>query len=233
MWDVLVCEDFTNLREALVDFLEESGRWTVRAVADGQGLRQQLVNRLPDVLLLDVGLPHESGVDIAGWLRATHPDVGIVLLSGRGAPPDRLAGWRAGADAYLIKPAEMEEVELVLRSVAQRVRASAPPSAPGGVSFSRRQGALTGLNGQVQKLTSRESALLHALAMSPGVLVEVETLRTLLWTEDVKDVDFHNALFSLVRRLRRKLELCDLPPGAIAVMRGRGYRFTASLHLLP
>ena len=130
MWDVLVCEDFTNLREALVDFLEESGRWTVRAVADGQGLRQQLVNRLPDVLLLDVGLPHESGVDIAGWLRATHPDVGIVLLSGRGAPPDRLAGWRAGADAYLIKPAEMEEVELVLRSVAQRVRASAPPSAP-------------------------------------------------------------------------------------------------------
>ncbi|MFP8777619.1 response regulator transcription factor [Hydrogenophaga sp. RWCD_12] len=233
MWNVLVCEDFTNLREALVDFLEESGRWSVRAVADGQALRQQLVDRLPDVLLLDVGLPHESGVDIARWLRSTYPGIGIVLLSGRGAPPDRLAGWRAGADAYLLKPAEMEEVELVLRSVVQRARTAASPSSPGSVSFSRQRGTLTGLSGQEQRLTSREGALLHALAMSPGVLVEMDTLCTLLWTEGEREVDFNNALFSLVRRLRRKLELCDLPPDAIAVMRGRGYRFTASLHLLP
>lgn len=233
MWDVVVCEDFTNLREALVDFLEESGQWRVRAVADGQSLRQQLVERLPDVLLLDVGLPHESGVDIARWLRSTYPEIGIVLLSGRGAPPDRLAGWRAGADAYLLKPAEMEEVELVLRSVVQRGKPALPVPQKLGVRFSRRHGTLTGLCGQVQRLTSREATLLHVLALSPGATVEVDTLRTLLWTDDEQEVDLHNALFSLVRRLRRKLEAFDLPPDAIAVMRNRGYRFTANLQMDP
>lgn len=231
MWDVLVCEDFVDLREALVDYLEESGQWRVRAAGNGAVLRQLLVERVPQVLLLDVGLPHESGIDIARWLRSAYPEVGIVMLSGRYSSHDRLAGWRAGADAYLLKPAEMEEVELALKAVVQRTR-----RAPGAeqataplVRFNRLQGTLTGFDGQVHRLAPREAALLQVLAQSPGSVVEVHTLRRLLWTEEDLDTDVNNALFSLVRRLRRKLETCGLDESAISVMRGRGYRFSATL----
>jgi DNA-binding response OmpR family regulator len=120
MWDVLVCEDFTDLREALVDFLHDSGHWRVRAVSDGQGVRLALAEHVPDVMLLDVGLPQESGTEVARWVKAAHPGLGIVMLSGRSSPADRLAGWRCGADVYLLKPAEMEEVELALTALVKR-----------------------------------------------------------------------------------------------------------------
>lgn len=228
LWDVLVCEDFVDLREALVDYLEETGQWRVRAAGNGAVLRQLLVERVPQVLLLDVGLPHESGIDIARWLRSTYPEVGIVMLSGRYSAADRLAGWRAGADAYLLKPAEMEEVELALKAVVQRARRT-PDATETAVRFNRRQGTLTGTSGQVHRLAPREAALLQVLAQSPGAIVEVHTLRRLLWTEEDAETDVNNALFSLVRRLRRKLEACGLDESAISVMRGRGYRFSAVL----
>lgn len=231
MWDVLVCEDFVDLREALVDYLEETGQWRVRSAGNGAVLRRLLVERVPQVLLLDVGLPNESGIDIARWLRSAYPEVGIVMLSGRYSSSDRLAGWRAGADAYLLKPAEMEEVELALKAVVQRsgrVPDAVPAAAP-LVRFNRRQGTLTGFDGQVHRLAPREAALLQVLAQSPGSIVEVNTLRRLLWTEEDAETDVNNALFSLVRRLRRKLETCGLDESAISVMRGRGYRFSATL----
>lgn len=230
-WDVLVCEDFVDLREALVDYLEETGQWRVRAAGNGAVLRQLLVERVPQVLLLDVGLPHESGIDIARWLRTAYPDVGIVMLSGRYSSADRLAGWRAGADAYLLKPAEMEEVELALTAVVQR--GSRAPDAASAlapvVRFNRRQGILTGTDGQLHRLAPREAALLQVLAQSPGSIVEVSTLQRLLWPDEDPETDVNNALFSLVRRLRRKLEACGLDESAISVMRGRGYRFSAAM----
>ncbi|GLS14855.1 MULTISPECIES: response regulator transcription factor [Hydrogenophaga] len=233
MWDVVVCEDFVNLRDALVEYLAETGYWRVRSVSSGQALRQQLVERVPHVLLLDVGLPHESGIDIARWVKATHPGIGIVMLSGRFSPSDRLLGWRAGADAYLLKPAEMEEVELALKSVATRM-AAAQPAGTQPAQIARldvAKGLLTGADGHSSRLTTRETMLLHVLAMSNGTVVENDTLRRLLWADEDEEVDYHNALFSLVRRLRRKLETCGFPQETITGIRGRGYRLSATLQL--
>lgn len=235
MWDLVVCEDFDSLRESLTDYLLESGQWSIRAVRDGQALRQQLVERVPDILLLDVGLPGESGVDLAQWVRATYPSVGVVMLSGRSSARDRLAGWRAGVDVYLVKPVESEEVALALRAVLGR---SNPPVTPaGGVSGPRlrlAQRCLESVDGQRIILTQREAMALQMLAQSPGVIVESDALRDTLWPNDDDeddDTDYQNALFSLIRRVRRKLEATGLPADAISVVRGRGYRFNRSSSL--
>src|SRR3990167_184148 len=235
MWDVLVCEDFTNLREALVDYLNDSGVWRVRAVSDGQGVRQALAERVPYVLLLDVGLPQESGIEVAQWAKAAHPGLGIVMLSGRSSPADRLAGWRCGADVYLLKPAEMEEVELALTALVKRGQPAAvgPETTESVPVLQFVKGQLICPGGESCQLTTREAMLLHALALSHGSVVEAETLRGLLWSgqEDNVDIDHNNALFSLVRRLRRKLDGMGFPADALSVVRGRGYRLDCPLRL--
>lgn len=227
MWDVLVCEDSDALRESLTDYLMESGEWTVRAACDGLGLRRQFVERVPDMLLLDVGLPGESGVELTRWVRSTYPAVGVVVLSGRFSANDRLEGWRAGADVYLVKPVAPEEVELALKAVLTR----AMPV----IESERRRNALRlvlarrcleAADGQCTPLTSREAMALQMLAQSPGVIVASDALRELLWPKEDDDTDYQNALFSLIRRLRRKLEAAGLSPDAIAMVRGRGYRFS-------
>lgn len=226
MWDVVICEDFDNLRESLAEYLQESGQWTVRAVRDGQALRGQFIERVPDLLLVDVGLPGESGIELTLWVRSAYPSVGVVMLSGRYSASDRLAGWRSGTDVYLVKPVEMEEVELALKAVVAR-------AAPSGEAARRESGprlmlasrCLEGGNGQRVGLTSRELMVLQMLAQSPGVIVESEALRAMLW-RDEEEADYQNALFSLVRRLRRKVETVGVQADAIVMVRGRGYRFS-------
>lgn len=230
MWDLVVCEDFDSLRDSLTDYLRESGQWSVRAVRDGQALRQQLVERVPDILLLDVGLPGESGIELAQWVRSAYPSVGVVMLSGRSSAIDRLAGWRAGVDVYLVKPVDPEEVALALRAVLARSKPTmaATDDAPAPRLVLARR-CLERAGGHGIALTPRETMALQMLAQSPGVIVESDALRDMLWPnddDDDDDTDYQNALFSLMRRVRRKLEAAGLPADAISVVRGRGYRFT-------
>lgn len=232
MWDVVVCEDFDSLRDSLRDYLQAGGQWSVRAVSDGQSLRQQLIERVPDILLLDVGLPGESGIDLMQWIRTAYPSVGVVMLSGRSSPSDRMAGWRAGADVYLVKPVDPEEVELALQAVMARSTRSVVPANPvPGPRLVVARRCLESTDGQCTMLTPRETMALQMLAQSPGVIVESNALREVLWPNDGDDMDYQNALFSLIRRVRRKLETAGLPADAISVIRGRGYCFNRSSNL--
>lgn len=231
MWDVIVCEDFTDLREAMADYLRESGQWQVRAVGDGQALRQTLVERAADVLLLDVGLPLESGIEIARWAKAAYPALGIVMLSGRTSPSDRLAGWRAGTDGYLNKPAQMEEVELALKAIVMRGQSAQALSTPAQNApvLLVQQDVLVSIDGVRCRLAPRETMLLQVLAMPHGSLVLQDTLVGMLWPDDGENQE--NALFSLVRRLRRKLDGLGFPADALTAVRGRGYKLRAPLRL--
>jgi DNA-binding response OmpR family regulator len=227
----MVCEDFTDLREAMADYLRESGQWQVRAVGDGQALRQTLVDRGADVLLLDVGLPHESGLEIARWAKAAYPALGIVMLSGRTSPSDRLAGWRAGTDGYLSKPAQMEEVELALKAIVMRGQPApaSPTPEPTAPVLLVQQDLLVSTDGVSCRLAPRETMLLQLLAMPLGSVVLQDTLVDMLWPDGGENQE--NALFSLVRRLRRKLDGLGFPADALTAVRGRGYKLRAPLRL--
>ena len=126
---ILVVEDDPRLRERLARYLTGEG-FRVTAAADAAEARTQLRAIAPDLMVLDVMMPGESGLELTQSLRAERRgDLPILLLTARGAPEDRIAGFEAGADDYLGKPFEPRELVLRIRALLRRAPAPAAPDA--------------------------------------------------------------------------------------------------------
>jgi two-component system phosphate regulon response regulator OmpR len=221
---ILVVEDDARLRERLARYLTGEG-FRVTAAADAAAARARMRGISPDLLVLDVMMPGESGFDLTRSLREEQGhDMPILMLTARGAPEDRIAGFEAGADDYLPKP--FEPRELVLRIRALLRRAPAPAAAPvssgpiriGMASFDLERGELTGPNGPI-RLTGGEAALLTALASRPNEILSREEIAAALGTDDAGE----RAVDVQVTRLRRKIEADPREPRFLHTVRGRGY----------
>ena len=118
--EVIVVEDNQMVLEALVDHLQSEG-FRVRGVETGQALDAALAVRLADALVLDLNLPFADGISIAKRIRRALPGIGILILSARVQPRDRVDGYESGADVYLPKPVSPQELTLALRTLCSRV----------------------------------------------------------------------------------------------------------------
>jgi len=219
---VLVVDDDVRLRTLLSRYLAEQG-FRVSAASHAAEARDKMRVFHPDLLVLDVMMPGETGLSLTSALRAERADVPILLLTARGAPEDRIAGFEAGADDYLPKPFEPYELVLRLRAMLRRrVAAAAPePAGPvrlGVLAFDVERAELAGPEGVVH-LTGGEAALLQVLARKPGEVLSreeiVETLRM--------DEAGERAIDVQVTRLRRKIEADPREPRFLHTVRGRGY----------
>jgi len=180
----------------------------------------------PDLMVLDVMMPGEGGLAFTAALRNEIGDiVPVLLLTARGAPEDRIAGFEAGADDYLGKP--FEPLELVLRIRALLRRSAPAPAAPampagplplGALSFDLARGELSGPGG-VLRLTGGEAALLTALAGKPNEVLSREDIAAALAMDDAGE----RAIDVQVTRLRRKIEADPREPRFLHTVRGRGY----------
>lgn len=167
-----VVEDDAELRERiLLPALQAAG-------FDAVGFRSALElyrewTRAPfDLVLLDVGLPDEDGVEIARHLRALGGAMGLVIYSAHGRSADRLRGLRAGVDAYLVKPLEMEEVVQTLRNLGRRVQAGGVGAAGGpGWSLAQRGWVLETPAGIPVNLSRNEREIMTVLAARAGETV--------------------------------------------------------------
>jgi len=173
--------------------------------------------------VLDVMMPGESGLTLTESLRREQgSEMPVLLLTARGAPEDRIAGFEAGADDYLGKP--FEPRELVLRIRALLRRAPAQPETPqgpvrlGALRFDIERGELSGPDG-VMRLTGGEVALLTALARNPNGVLSREAIATTLGMDDAGE----RAIDVQVTRLRRKIETDPREPRFLHTVRGRGY----------
>ena len=219
---VLVVDDDARLRALLSRYLAEQG-FRVTTAGHAAEARDKLRVVQPDLLVLDVMMPGETGLSLTGALRAERRDVPILLLTARGAPEDRIAGFEAGADDYLGKPFEPYELVLRLRAMLRRV---APPAVPepagpvrlGALVFDVDRGELTGPGGIVH-LTGSEAALLQALARKPGEVLSREEIVDTLHMDEAGE----RAIDVQVTRLRRKIEADPREPRFLYTMRGRGY----------
>src|SRR6185437_12200780 len=165
---ILVVEDDARLRDRLARYLAGEG-FRVSTAADAADARGRLRAINPDLIVLDVMMPGESGLQLTESLRRENAsDLPVLLLTARGAPEDRIAGFEAGADDYLGKPFEPRELVLRIRAMLRR----APPQvAEGPVGplqlgvfiFDPDRGELRAASGPV-RLTGGEAALLSALA---------------------------------------------------------------------
>jgi two-component system phosphate regulon response regulator OmpR len=220
---LLVVDDDARLRNLLQRFLSEQG-FRVSAAADAMAARQALASMSFDLLVLDVMMPGESGLDLTESLRRDGHEVPILMLTAAGAPDDRIAGFERGADDYLAKPFDPRELALRIRTILKR----AAPAAPSGLSmapvqlgphwFDPERGELRGQDG-TQRLTGGEAALLSALARRAGDVLTREEIAAALGTPEAGE----RAIDVQVTRLRRKIEPDPREPRFLQTIRHRGY----------
>ncbi|MBR0671352.1 response regulator [Neoroseomonas soli] len=221
---LLVVDDDARLRDLLQRFLTEQG-FRVTAVADAAAARRSIAAMMFDLLVLDVMMPGESGLALAESLRRDGDEVPILMLTARGAPEDRIAGFEHGVDDYLAKPFDPRELALRIRTILRR---AAPASAPQPLSaapvqlglrwFDIERAELRGPEGVV-RLTGGEASLLQALARRVGEVLSREEIGAALGTPEAGE----RAIDVQVTRLRRKIETDPREPRFIQTIRHRGY----------
>ncbi|MGC1407812.1 MAG: response regulator transcription factor [Acetobacteraceae bacterium] len=219
---ILVVDDDARLRALLSRYLAGEG-FRVTTAETATEARDKLRFMHPDMLVLDVMMPGENGLTLTESLRREQrSEMPVLLLTARGAPEDRIAGFEAGADDYLGKP--FEPRELVLRIRALLRRAPAQPETPQGpvrlgvLRFDIERGELSGPDG-VMRLTGGEVALLTALARNPNGVLSREEIAATLGMDDAGE----RAIDVQVTRLRRKIEADPREPRFLHTVRGRGY----------
>lgn len=223
---VALLEDDLLLRDrVLLPGLRDFG-FEVSGLETAAELHAHLKIQPTDIVVLDVGLPDQSGFMVARQLRNQSPSLGIVMLTGRGETPDRVRGLSEGADAYLSKPVEIELLAATLHSLARRVRGENDPAAAAqGWRLDGGGWCLVAPSGGNVALTKSERRLFQRLLASSGEIVTREALIATL-TENVYDFDTHR-LDSMIHRLRRKVaEACGERLPLIAV-HGEGYVLNA------
>jgi two-component system phosphate regulon response regulator OmpR len=221
---ILVVDDDARLRALLSRYLAGEGfRVTTAETATDARAKLRAIN--PDMLVLDVMMPGESGLSLTEALRREQGhDMPVLLLTARGAPEDRIAGFEAGADDYLGKPFEPRELVLRIRALLRRVPAAVPetPAGPvqlGALTFDTERGELRDAESAV-RLTGGEVALLTALARKPNEVLSREEIGAALGMDDAGE----RAIDVQVTRLRRKIEPDPGFPRYLRTVRGRGYR---------
>jgi DNA-binding response OmpR family regulator len=207
------------VREALRRGLGAEG-FSVREAADGTRAIAEVENRPPQAIVLDVTMPGLSGVDVVGRLRGDGHRMPVCILSARDEVEDRVAGLRAGADDYVVKPFALRELVARLRALV-RLYETADTSVVvvGDVAVDPARRVVT-RGGRDLELTAREFDLMLAFARSPGQVLSRAQLLDLVWGY-TWDVDT-NVVDVFTGYLRRKME-ADSELRMIHTVRGVGY----------
>jgi DNA-binding response OmpR family regulator len=222
---LLLVEDDRMIGESLRGALRLEGH-AVDWVRDGASAQGTLASERFDLVLLDLGLPMSAapgaetqpggGLDVLRALRAKQDATPVIVLTARDGPGDKVAGLDAGADDYLVKPFELDELGARIRAVMRRHSGRAEPAlAFGGVTLDPATRQVT-QGGAPVLLSAREFAVLEALMQRPGALLSRAQLEDRLygWGEEIES----NAVSVYIHQLRRKLG-----PQFIQNVRGVGY----------
>jgi two-component system, OmpR family, response regulator QseB len=216
---LLLVEDDIMIGRAARQGLVAAG-FTVDWVTDGHAAQLALANDVYDLALLDLGLPGKDGMTVLQELRAVRNALPVLIITARDSVPDRIAGLNAGADDYVLKPFDLDELVARVRALLRRRAGAASPLLESGritLDPVRRE---VRLDGQEVSLSAREFALLEALMQRPGAVLSREQLEDAIygWGEEVGS----NAVEVHLHNLRRKI-------GAETIrnVRGVGYKVSA------
>lgn len=213
---VLLAEDDQMIALGLVAAMRKAG-YAVDHVGDGSAADAALLAQSYDLVVLDLGLPRLSGIEVLKRLRSRKGTVPVLILTAQDAIDDRVRGLDAGADDYLPKPFSLAELLARIRALTRRGTGNPTHIVHGALSYDQAD-RVARLNGEILELSARELALLEILLLRAGRLVGKEQLIDQLcsWGEEVSS----NAIEVYVHRLRKKLEAGDV---RIATVRGLGY----------
>jgi two-component system OmpR family response regulator len=216
---LLLAEDDPILANGLTAQLNGAG-FTVEHAPNGPVAEYLLSRHNFDIAIIDLGLPMIDGLTVLKKLRATRPDLPVVVLTALDKLDSRLAGLNAGADDYMTKPFDFPELEARLRAVLRRARATPANGdvAVAGLQFDRAARRAV-IHGEPVELSPREATLLELLLVHADKVITKEQIAT-AWAGDGTEVGAGNTAEVHIHRLRRKLEGSGLE---IRTVRGLGY----------
>ena len=223
---VLLVEDNITLREELSDFLRAEGL-SVKVAGDGLEMNRAIERDMPDILILDLNLPLEDGIDITKRIRASLPQLGIIILSARVRSSDRKDGYESGADIYLTKPTNPVELVSVIQNLYRRLK---PVKSASNWLLDTVKNTLTSPDGVDIKVTGSETLLLKELVLH-GRFATHDDLISYVGNPGKDEESNKLRIEVLISRLRKKLSPYVDPSLFINVLRGRGYQLKIQVEL--
>ena len=241
-YQLLIVDDDPDVRELIQDYFSDNGFRVVEA-KDATAMRSAIEASVPDVVLLDVGLPGEDGLSLARYLREHH-DVGIIMVSGAGETVDRIIGLEVGADDYVTKPFDPRELHARVKCVLRRYQRSGEPQdeadtrttanksngklSVGDYTLDMNSRQLLGVDEVEIPTTAMEFDLLQVFAERPNRAMSRDQLLSLTQGRDWDPYD--RSIDIRIARLRKKIETDPDKPQVIKTVRGVGYMFVPPKH---
>ncbi|MBY7142486.1 response regulator transcription factor [Virgibacillus sp. NKC19-3] len=220
---IMVVEDDKMIRELIAIYLEKAGYDVIEAV-DGEDAKQAFLTYHPCLILLDLMLPKMSGEEFCTWVREQERnEVSIIMVSAKARTNDKINGLKMGADDYLTKPFDPEELVAHVEAVLRRTGQFCQKIAYGGLCIKPRKGEVLLFDKQL-KLTKHEFNLLYYFMESPNVVFSREDLINQLYPYADKTV-LDRTIDAHIKKLREKIEDKPSDPKRILTVRGMGYKF--------
>ena len=215
----------------LVQSVCESAGHEFRGVGDSRQAIEVFRAYAPDVVLLDIMMPYLDGYQVCEGIRALDSEVAVVFLSAKGAVPDKREAFSRGADDYLVKPFDGEELLMRLEALQRRSQRAKAQTAPapsetlkvGEFEFDSVRQTLA-LNGTSVQLTPKEFQILYTLALKPETVMSKEELIEAVWGKEYLDDAISIAVY--VRKIREKIEQNPAKPRYLKTAWGMGYSFS-------
>ena len=223
---IVVVEDYDTLRRAMCSELAQEGH-SVTGLAMAEDVDDGVLGSVPDLYIVDLNLPGEDGLNLVKRIRASQPDVGIVIASARNTVVDRVDGYSGGANIFLTKPIDFDELKAIIDSFGQRLSFNKQRDAAALVLYTLTL-RLLGPAGEVG-LTQMEASLLAAFSRAPQRGLEHWQVAEHLGAGE--DINKDNVEVKLVR-LRKKLAKSGIAGNTIISLRGVGYRLCVPVNVL-
>ncbi|PKK97220.1 MAG: DNA-binding response regulator [Tenericutes bacterium HGW-Tenericutes-3] len=218
MIKILIVEDDYNIRKLFSTYLLKSGYETREAV-DGQMAIQIFESEHIDLIITDVMMPVMDGIMLVNKIRITHPDLPILMLTALDSYEDKEKGFLSGADDYMVKPIDLNEMSLRIRALLRRYQiASTNKIELKNFSLDSKSGECL-LNGNPIELARKEFALLFKLLSTPNKIFTREQLMNEIWGYDSASYD--RTIDTHIKRIREQITSDDFE---IITVRGLGYK---------
>jgi len=224
--NILLIEDEKDLSQSIVDYLTREN-FHCEAVTSLDKASEKINLYTYDCILVDIGLPDGSGLDIIHELKKNKSDTGIIIISARGSLGDKISGLDTGADDYLVKPFHLSELNARVKSVIRRLAFSGSNEIIFNELRILPDDRLVYVNDQLLTLTRKEYDLLIYFLSNKDRVLGKESIAEHLWGEEMDMADSFDFIYTHIKNLRKKL-MEKGTPDYILTLYGLGYKFTAS-----
>lgn len=220
---IMIVEDDPIFQSILCDYLTKAS-FDISAVGSAEEAMERFMRDYPCMILLDLVLPGMSGEEFCKWIRShTNQDVSIIMMTAKRSVEDKINGLRIGADDYLIKPFQLEELLAHMEAVLRRTGLFCQKIIHHGLCIKPRKGEVL-LNGEKIHLTKHEFMLLYYFMDHPNIIISREDLIVQLYPNIEREI-LDRTIDVHIKKLRSKIEQDVKNPRRIITVRGLGYQF--------